>query len=70
MNDTKGMTDARVTVLIELTEYMIDKNREARAEAYCSLDIGCGVYGICYAEKNNDPAMCPKTFRIDNPSKA
>jgi hypothetical protein len=32
---------------------------EARAEAICSMGVGCGVYGVCYAEAHGEPDMCP-----------
>lgn len=31
---------------------------EARAEAVCSMGVGCGTAGVCYAERMGYPEMC------------
>lgn len=33
---------------------------EARAERTCSMGVGCGSAGVCYAEKIGRPEMCSK----------
>jgi hypothetical protein len=31
---------------------------EARAESACSMGVGCGTAGVCYAERMGRPEMC------------
>lgn len=31
---------------------------EARAEAACSMGVGCGTAGVCYAARMGRPDMC------------
>ena len=37
-----------------------DKTNESRVESVCSLGVGCGTYGNCYAEKIGRPEMCER----------
>ncbi len=37
-----------------------DAMHEAKADALCSMGVGCGLYGICYAEKHGKPEACLK----------
>ena len=41
-------------------EYNQDDEDEARAESMCSMGVGCGTHGVCFAEKNGKPEMCGK----------
>ena len=31
---------------------------EAKAEASCNMGVGCGIHGVCYAEKMGRPEEC------------
>ena len=35
-----------------------DAMHEGRAEAMCSMGVGCGTAGACYAERMGRPDMC------------
>ncbi len=35
-----------------------DSVDEARAESSCSLGVGCGTSGVCYAEHHGMPEQC------------
>ena len=37
-----------------------DAHDEAKAEAYCAMGTGCGMTGVCYAEKMGSPDMCTR----------
>lgn len=43
-----------------LRGYALDNHAmyEARAESACSMGVGCGIYGVCYAERMGRPEMC------------
>lgn len=41
-------------------EYEDDAIAEAVAEASCSMGVGCGTAGVCYAEVNGMPDMCAR----------
>ena len=36
-----------------------DARDEARAERSCSLGVGCGTAGVCYAKAHGRPEECP-----------
>lgn len=38
-----------------------DALQEARAEARCVMGVGCGLYGICFADKHGQPDTCRAT---------
>lgn len=35
-----------------------DAHDEAKAEASCNMGVGCGIHGVCYAEKMGRPEEC------------
>ena len=35
-----------------------DAHDEAKAESSCSMGVGCGMAGVCYAEAHGEPDMC------------
>ena len=39
--------------------YDNDALDEARAEQRCSMGVGCGTAGVCYARAHGRPEECP-----------
>lgn len=39
-----------------------DATDEARAERLCSLGVGCGMTGVCYAAVHGRPEQCGRRY--------
>lgn len=42
-----------------------DELHEKKADGRCSLGVGCGVYGACYAKENGRPEMCGSSDTVE-----
>lgn len=39
----------------------IAHDNDALQEARCAMGVGCGLYGICFADKHGQPDTCRAT---------
>lgn len=46
--------------------YDNDALDEARAEQRCSMGVGCGTAGVCYAKAHGRPEKCPNASPLPN----
>lgn len=55
-------------MVTEESQVAHDRSMEAHAESQCSMGVGCGTSGKCFAAENGEPERCPQSDRSNSDS--